>query len=152
MRVCDSIKKISLSEALICRSLITFSTFTLLAVNGCLQPIDRSGGGGSFLGTLVLLLVIALLVPLFKAFQAAKETEKFKALVFVVTFYEWFGWVLCITIIGIPFGLGLVLASQAVRLLIEIEKQTRKTNSMLADTLGGIAANLNELTGKTGTR
>ena len=99
----------------------------LLFINGCMEP---SGGGGN-LGSLpiILFIIIILLIPFIKAFQAAKEAKKLKTLVFVTTFYEWMGWIICCTIIGIPIGLGLVLLAQVVRLLIEIEKNTSKTSS-----------------------
>jgi len=80
---------------------------------------------------LLVLIGIISVIPIYKAFTASKQAEKFKILVFVITFYEWVGWILCITIVGIPIGLGLVLISQYIRLTIEIENNTRKTNELL---------------------
>ncbi len=87
------------------------------------QPATCLGGGGimSFLPMIAIIAAIVLVIfflPAIKAFSAAKGAKKFKALVFVTTFFEWLGWSLCITIIGIPIGLALVLAGQSGRVLV----------------------------------
>jgi hypothetical protein len=89
---------------------------------------SRGSGGDHFGGPfLLVLLLIILIVPVVKAYNAAKQAEKFKTLVFILTFYEWLGWILCFTIIGIPIGLGFVLASQLSRVFIQIEANTHQT-------------------------
>lgn len=93
--------------------------------------------GHSFMEFLpaIMLLLIIFLVPTVKAYLAAKKAEKFKALVFATIFFEWVGWIICITIIGIPFGLALILAGQSARVLIEIEKNTSETRMLLKQNL-----------------
>ncbi|MBC2719703.1 MAG: hypothetical protein HGJ96_08955 [Desulfobacteraceae bacterium] len=90
-----------------------------------------SGGGGFGAFVPLIILLIILLIPVIKAYNAAKEAEKFKTLVFVTTFYEYLGWILCFTIIGIPIGLVLVLASQLSNVLIKIEANTSGTLTLL---------------------
>jgi len=85
------------------------------------------------LGMMVVLLLVVF--PIVKAYLAAKEAVKFKALVFVTTFFEWVGWIICITIIGLPIGLAFVLAAQSARVLIEIEKNTAETRSSVKQSL-----------------
>lgn len=52
-------------------------------------------------------IIVIVIIPFFKAFSAAKSAEKFK------------------------IGLGLVLASQTVRLLIQIEDNTSQATNLL---------------------
>lgn len=73
----------------------------------------------------LIALLAALLIPLVRAVAAAKAAPKYKTYVFVITYIEVFGWIVCVTIIGIPLGLILVLGSQAARVLLDIEANTR---------------------------
>ncbi len=112
--------------------------FSLLSILSVLSLIsmgqtgpDTRGGQIGFLLPLIGLIITVLLVPFFKAYIASKSTERLKTLVFITTFYEWLGWIICITIIGIPIGFGLVLSAQTVRLLINIEDNTRQATKLL---------------------
>jgi hypothetical protein len=87
--------------------------------------------GGIIPPGLVFILLIILLIPFLMAIKAAKQAEKFKTLVFIVVFYEWLGWILCFSIIGIPIGIGLVLLSQLSRVFIQIEENTSQTLKLL---------------------
>ena len=44
---------------------------------------------------------------------------------------EWFGWMLCVTLVGIPLGLALVLNAQCAQLAIRTEKNTREARDLL---------------------
>jgi len=105
-----------------------FSIFSLIILAFFLtgmatRPAGMAGGGNHDellnIITPIIIIIIAFLTPIYKGYFAAKEAEKFKTLVFVTTYFEWLGWILCITIIGIPFGLGLVLVSQSAHLQIK---------------------------------
>lgn len=105
-------------------AVITLSFFLM----GQTGPV---GQGPSNVFNYLLIIIVIMLIPIFKAYNAAKSAQKFKTLIFVSTFIEWFGWILCITIIGIPIGLGLVLSSQAAGVLIQIENNTGQATELL---------------------
>jgi len=94
------------------------------------QSGSSSSGFGEFF-PFIILLIVFLVVPIVKAYHAAKQADKFKTLVFITTFYEWLGWIICFTIIGIPIGLGLVLIAQLSRVFIQIEANTNQSLNLL---------------------
>ncbi|GEM_PF-3573950 len=80
---------------------------------------------------LLVIVIAGFIIPVVKAYHAAQQASEFKTLVFITTFYEWIGWVLCFTIVGIPIGLGFVLASQLSRVFIKIEDNTHQALKLL---------------------
>ena len=52
---------------------------------------------------------------------------KYKTLFAIVKFNNFIGWILVITILGIPLGLPMILLGQAILVQIAIEKNTRAT-------------------------
>ncbi len=116
---------------------LSFATvcFAMGAPGGESRP---NAAGGSILGSMgpaLMIFLIIFLLPIVKSYLATKEAVKFKALVFVTTFFEWVGWIICITIIGLPIGLAFVLAAQSARVLIEIEKNTAETRNLVKQSL-----------------
>lgn len=83
-------------------------------------------GSAGFFPLILIALFVVFLFPIVMATRAALAATKYKTYVFVITYFEWLGWVVCLTIIGIPVGLGLVLSSQAARILVDIEANTRE--------------------------
>ncbi|MDE3032325.1 MAG: hypothetical protein KGI56_01550 [Acidobacteriota bacterium] len=75
---------------------------------------------------------VIFIIPLIMAIRASIAATKYKTYIFVITYFEWWGWILCLTIIGIPLGLGLVLGSQAARVLVDIEANTRVAANQLS--------------------
>ena len=61
--------------------------------------------------------------------------RRYKTLHGLTSFIEVVGWLVCLTIIFIPFGLLMVIAAQAARVSIDIEDNTRKTHKVLAEIL-----------------
>lgn len=122
-----------------CIRIFMSSVIVLSITDNCFAMASPPGhgasqGSGSIIASFlpaIIIFIIVFLIPLVKAFDASKKADKFKSLVFVITFYEWLGWIICITIIGIPVGLSLVLAAQSIRVLIEIEKNTSETRNLL---------------------
>jgi len=85
------------------------------------------------LGTpeILLLFGIFVLVPIIRGLIESAKAKKFKLLVFSLTFTETFGFILCISIIGIPLGILLIMQAQKEKVNIEIEKNTSQTNEIL---------------------
>ena len=109
---------------IVCFLILTFTTVCFARAGGGQSyggsgvSSYESGSPGTGIFIIAAIVLVIFFLPAIKAFSAAKGAKKFKALVFVTTFFEWLGWSLCITIIGIPIGLALVLAGQSGRVLV----------------------------------
>ena len=103
----------------------------LLSPNVCMGQEYSSGGAAVSVIVPLLICFILFIMPIIKAYIIAKEAEKFKTLVFIKSFYESLGWLLCLTIIGIPVGLGFVLLARSCTVLIKIEANTSQTLTLL---------------------
>lgn len=88
---------------------------------------------GIGLPELIILFFIANIIALILAIIKGSKAEKFKTLIFAMSFYEYLGWIICISLIGIPIGLTMVLTAQCVRLFIEIEKNTAGSKKLLEE-------------------
>ena len=80
--------------------------------------------------------------------------NRYKTLFMIAKIVEVIGWLLCLTIIFIPFGLAMVLYAQTVLVFVSTEDNTRRSLVALeriatALSTGGVSAGLQQVAGTT---
>ncbi len=76
-------------------------------------------------GGVLFLCLLALWAAIASGAWSALGASSFRAFVFLTRFVEVLGWGLCLTVVGVPAGVLLVLLTQGAQVLAAIHGETR---------------------------